>query len=54
MKTSAYNTADSAQDEEAGKKAAEAAKRILGARVKDVRISKRLAEEPLLRCHGQG
>ena len=40
------NTADSAQDEEAGKKAAEAAKRILGARVKDVRISKRLAKSP--------
>ena len=34
------------QDEGPGKKAAEAAKRILGAKVKDVRLSKRLAKSP--------
>ena len=38
--------ADAAQDEEVGKKAAEAAKRILGAKVKDVRLSKRLEKSP--------
>jgi molecular chaperone HtpG len=38
--------ADAAQDEEVGKKAVEAAKRILGAKVKDVRLSKRLAKSP--------
>jgi len=38
--------ADAPQDEEAGKKAAEAAKRILGDKVKDVRLSKRLAKSP--------
>jgi len=38
--------ADAPQDEEAGKKAAEAAKRILGGKVKDVRLSKRLAKSP--------
>ena len=36
----------SAADEEDGKKAVEAAKRILGDRVKDVRLSKRLSKSP--------
>ncbi len=38
--------AGAAQDEEVGKKAAEAAKRILGEKVKDVRLSKRLEKSP--------
>jgi len=38
--------AEAPQDEVAGKKAAEAAKRILGDKVKDVRLSKRLAKSP--------
>ncbi|MDP2791518.1 MAG: molecular chaperone HtpG, partial [Rectinemataceae bacterium] len=38
--------ANAVQDEEVGMKAAEAAKRILGAKVKDVRLSKRLAKSP--------
>ena len=36
----------SAEDDEIGKKAAEAAKRILGDKVKDVRLSKRLEKSP--------
>lgn len=39
-------TSASSADEEGGKKAAEAAKRILGDRVKDVRLSKRLSKSP--------
>ncbi|HWR12718.1 MAG TPA: molecular chaperone HtpG [Rectinemataceae bacterium] len=38
--------ADSAQDDSVGKKAAEAAKRVLGEKVKDVRLSKRLEKSP--------
>ncbi len=38
--------AGSDDEEAAGKKAVEAAKRILGARVKDVRLSRRLAKSP--------
>lgn len=40
------DTAAGTADEEAGKKATEAAKRILGERVKDVRLSKRLSKSP--------
>lgn len=40
------DSAEAAADEAAGNKAAEAAKRILGDKVKDVRLSKRLAKSP--------
>jgi len=40
------DTAAGTGDEEGGKKAVEAAKRILGDRVKDVRLSKRLSKSP--------
>jgi molecular chaperone HtpG len=39
-------TASTGDEEVVGKKAVEAAKRILGAKVKDVRLSKRLAKSP--------